>query len=123
MELLINKERWAALGAERQALIEETCRDLLQTTLGESAALQAEALSSLSNKDSVKVLPWPEDVREALRGAWGEIAAEEGVRDYMFKEILQDLEKFQAKNANGKEPRETPGAAANAATPAPHAKP
>lgn len=123
MELLVNKPRWAALGAERQMLIEETCRDLLQTTLGESAALQAEALSGLSNEDSVQILPWPEDVLEALRRAWGEIIAEEGVRDYMFKEVLQDLEKFQAKNADGKEPRETPGATANAATPAPQAKP
>lgn len=116
LELLINKERWNGLGQERQSQIEETCDALLQTTLGESASLQAEALAGLSAKDSVRVLPWPEDVLQALRDAWSEIAKEEGIRDYFFKEVLQDIEAFQAK---GLEP--APDAPANA--PAPQAAP
>jgi TRAP-type mannitol/chloroaromatic compound transport system substrate-binding protein len=116
LELLINKERWNGLGQERQSQIEETCDALLQSTLGESASLQAEALAGLSAKDSVRVLPWPEDVLQALRDAWSEIAKEEGIRDYFFKEVLQDIEAFQAK---GLEP--APDAPANA--PAPQAAP
>jgi len=114
LELLINKDRWNSLGKDRQDLIEAACSDLLQSTLGESAGLQAEALASLSAKDSVRVLPWPDDVLQALRDAWAEIASEEGVRDYMFKQVLEDLEAFQSASSN---------AAANAAAPAPQAGP
>lgn len=96
LELLINKDRWNALGKERQDLIETTCRDLLQSTLAESAGLQAAALSRLSTKDGVRVVPWPDEVLEGLRKAWGEIAEEEGTRDYFFKEVLADIEKFEA---------------------------
>jgi TRAP-type mannitol/chloroaromatic compound transport system substrate-binding protein len=114
LELLINKDRWKALGRERQDLIEGACRDMLQTTLGESAGLQAAALASLSAKDSVRILPWPEEVLAALRAAWAEIAKEEGIRDYLFKEVLEDIEKFRAGPSS---------AAGTAAAPAPQATP
>jgi TRAP-type mannitol/chloroaromatic compound transport system substrate-binding protein len=116
LELLINKDRWKALGEERQSQIEETCGALLQSTLGQSAGLQAEALAGLSAKDSVRVLPWPDDVLDALREAWGEIAKEEGIRDYFFKEVLQDIEAFQAKGLE-------PAPHAPASAPAPQAAP
>lgn len=96
-ELLINRDRWKALGAERQELVEAACREMLQKTLSESAGLQAAALSSLSNQDGVRVEPWPDDVLEALRAAWGEIVREEGVRYYFFKEVLEDIGKFKAR--------------------------
>jgi len=119
LELLLNKDRWAALGPERQQLIETTCGERLQATLSESATLQASALAALTNQDGVQVLPWPDDVLEALREAWGEIAREEGVRDYFFKEVLQDIEKFEARSQSA-----TNGGAANAAAaPAPESEP
>jgi len=99
LELLINKDRWAALGTQRQELIETTCREMLQRTLSENAGLQAGALADLSNRDGVRIETWPDDVLEALRGAWGEVAKEEGTRDYFFKEVLEDIAKFQAKPA------------------------
>lgn len=94
-ELLINEERWATLGPERQALLETTCGERLQTTLSQSASLQASALAALTNQDGVRVLLWPDGVLEASREAWGEIAREEGVRDYFFKEVLEDIERFE----------------------------
>ncbi len=95
-ELLINHDRWAALGPEHQSLIESTCGELLQRTLSESTNLQAAALAALSNEDGVQVLTLPDDVQEALRGAWEEIVREEGVRDYFFQEVLQDMDSFAA---------------------------
>lgn len=112
-ELLVNKDRWAALGPERQSLIETTCGERLQSTLSESATLQASALAALTNKDGVQVLPWPNDVLDALREAWGEVAREEGVRDYFFKEVLQDIEKFEARQ-DAK--NDAPGAARESAS-------
>lgn len=97
LELLINKDRWNALGKDQQDLIEAVCGELLQSTLGESAGLQAEALASLSAEDSVRILPWPEEILQALRASWTEIAKEEGIRDSSFKQVLEDIEAFQAK--------------------------
>jgi len=94
-ELLINQERWTALGPERQQLIETTCGERLQATLSQSATLQASALAALTDQDGVRVLPWPDGVLDALREAWGEIAREEGVRDYFSKEVLEDIERFE----------------------------
>jgi len=99
LELLINKDRWKALGKERQDVIEAACRDLLQSSLGTSAGLQAEALTGLSAKVSVRVLPWPDGVLDALRASWTEIAREESIRDYLFKQVLEDIEAFQAKDS------------------------
>ncbi len=42
LELLVNKDRWKVLGKDQQDLIEMACGELLRTTLGESAGLQAE---------------------------------------------------------------------------------
>jgi len=122
LELLINKDRWNALGPERQDLIETGCHALLKSSLAESASLQAAALASLSAKDGVRVLPWPEDVLVALREAWGEIAREEGTRDYIFKEVLADLETFEAKVA-GKAAGKAAGETEQAASPAPSKAP
>jgi TRAP-type mannitol/chloroaromatic compound transport system substrate-binding protein len=109
LELLINKDRWNALSPENRDLIDTTCRDLLKSSLGESAGLQAAALANLSAKDGVRIRPWPAGVLDALRAAWAQVAKEEGVRDYFFKEVLEDMEKFQARAA-GAEPGPQPAA-------------
>ena len=126
LELLINKDRWNALGKDRQGLIEAVCGELLQSTLGESAGLQAAALASLSTEDSVRILPWPEEILQALRASWAEIAKEEGIRDSVFKQVLEDIEAFQAKQLDKgpeKRPEKTQGATATALTPESQAGP
>lgn len=119
LELLINKDRWKALSQDQQALIEASCHDLLQSSLGVSAGLQAEALAGLSAKDSVRVLPWPADVLAALRDSWAGIAREEGIRDYLFKQVLEDIEAFQAKDAS----KDASTGANTSAVPEPAAEP
>jgi len=106
-ELLINQDRWASLGPEHQSLIESTCGEMLQRTLAESAVLQAAVLTAFANEDGVEILGFPDDVQAALREAWREITREEGVRDYLFKEVLEDIETFrsggEAKDEDGKD--------------------
>jgi TRAP-type mannitol/chloroaromatic compound transport system substrate-binding protein len=99
LELLINKDRWEALGKARQDLIEATCRDMLGSSRAESASLQAAALASLAAEDNVRIAPLPDDALESLHEAWRQVAKEEGTRDYFFKEVLEDIEKFRAGNA------------------------
>jgi TRAP-type mannitol/chloroaromatic compound transport system substrate-binding protein len=103
MELIVNRERWNALSDQQRGMIESACLATLQATLEESAKLQAEALAKLA-KHGVKIEPWPETVLTALRGAWGEIAKEEGDRDYFFRTVLEDIEKFGAKEGSAPSP-------------------
>ena len=96
LELIVNRDRWNALSGEQRGLIEDACREILQSTLADGAKLQADALAGLA-KDGVKIEPFPDEVLSALRAAWGEIAKEEGDRDYFFRSVLDDLEKFRGK--------------------------
>jgi TRAP-type mannitol/chloroaromatic compound transport system substrate-binding protein len=96
LELTLNKDRWDKLSEHERGLIEGACLATLQATLTDSAKLQALALANLA-KEGVKIESLPESVLAALRASWGEIAKEEGDRDYFFKTVLDDIEKFVAK--------------------------
>jgi TRAP-type mannitol/chloroaromatic compound transport system substrate-binding protein len=97
LELIVNQDRWDRLSDRERGIVEGACLATLQATLTESAKLQALALANLA-KDGVKIEPFPEGVLASLRAAWGEIAKEEGDRDYFFKTVLDDIEKFVAKS-------------------------
>jgi TRAP-type mannitol/chloroaromatic compound transport system substrate-binding protein len=101
-ELIINKDRWEALSDYQRGLIKGACLATLQATLTDSPRLQAEALADLA-KGGVRVEEWPAAVLSSLRAAWSEIAKDEGERDYFFKEVLDDIEKFRTKAASGPE--------------------
>ncbi len=102
-EFLVNQERWDSLGPERQSLIERTCGEMLQRTLSDSANLQAAALAAFTNQESVRILNLPDDVQGALRKVWDQVAQEEGVRDYLFKEVLDDIEAFRTGGVDKKD--------------------
>ena len=106
-EFLINTDRWDSLGPERQSLIERTCGEMLQKTLSASTNLQSAALTAFANQDSVRILSLPDDVEEALREGWKKVAEEEGVRDYLFKEVLEDIEAFRSGGVDGENAEET----------------
>jgi TRAP-type mannitol/chloroaromatic compound transport system substrate-binding protein len=97
LELIVNQDRWNALSDDQRGVIEGACREILQSSLADSAKLQSDALAGLA-KDGVKIEPFPEEVLVALRAAWAEIAKEEGDRDYFFRTVLDDLEKFRVKS-------------------------
>jgi TRAP-type mannitol/chloroaromatic compound transport system substrate-binding protein len=108
LELLINKDKWTALNAEQQELIETACKANMLTTLASSAKLQREALAELAAKDGVRVAPLPQDALDAFRAAWVEIAKEEGDQDAFFKEVLEDIESFRAKSTTATAPQAAP---------------
>jgi TRAP-type mannitol/chloroaromatic compound transport system substrate-binding protein len=108
LELLINRDRWKALGPERQGLIETACKDLLASTLVASAELQQQALAELTAK-GVRIETWSGDLPKAFRDAWKEVAKEESDRDINFRIVLTDLENFRAqKRASAAAPAELP---------------
>lgn len=96
LELIVNQDRWNALSDQERGLIEDACLETLQASLVESAKLQSDALADLA-KHGVRIAPFPDDVLSALRAGWGEIAKEAGDRDYFFRSVLDDIEKFREK--------------------------
>ena len=126
LELIVNKDRWNLLTAEQRGVIDAACKAMLQQTLGESAQLQAQALSEMSAKDGVRVATFPDDVLAALKEAWSKVAKDEGDQDYFFRAVLDDIDKFRAKSANPPAPQPAPapqGASRLQAQPGPQASP
>jgi TRAP-type mannitol/chloroaromatic compound transport system substrate-binding protein len=103
LEFIVNKDHWEGLTDEQRSLIDGACKTLLQESLAGSSRLQAEALSELSAKDGVRILTWPDDVLAALKEAWAKVAKDEGDRDYFFRFVLDDIDKFRAE-AEGQTP-------------------
>jgi len=98
LELLINQKTWGGLDAKQQGAIESACRTLLLATADESAELQSQALADFAAK-GVRVETWSDAMLAALRGAWDQVAKEEGDRDVFFRVVIGDLDAFRAKTA------------------------
>jgi TRAP-type mannitol/chloroaromatic compound transport system substrate-binding protein len=94
LEFIVNKDRWESLTDQQRGLIEDACRTTLKETLETSAKLTTDALADFA-KAGVRIETWPQGVLASLRQAWSEIAEDEGNRDYFFKTVLDDLEKFR----------------------------
>jgi TRAP-type mannitol/chloroaromatic compound transport system substrate-binding protein len=107
LELLVNRDKWDALGPDRQALLEGACKDLLATTLADNTKLQAQALAQLTAK-GVRMETWSGDLPKAFRDAWNEVAKEESDRDIYFRVVLTDLENFRAQRRAQTEPPAMP---------------
>jgi TRAP-type mannitol/chloroaromatic compound transport system substrate-binding protein len=123
LELIVNKDRWDGLTAEQRTLLDGACKTMLQETLADSARLQAEALSELTAKDGVRILTWPEDVLAALQEAWSKVAKDEGDRDYFFRAVLEDIDKFRTKPAAAESPQPAPAPTPPQAAPVEKAAP
>ncbi len=98
LELLINQKRWDGLDPTQQGQIETACRTLLTNTATESATLQKQALADLAAK-GVRIETWPDAMLQAFRGAWDQVAKEEGDRDLFFSVVIGDLDKFRGPTA------------------------
>ncbi len=107
LELLVNGDKWDALGSERQQLLEGVCKNLLATTLAENPKLQAEALAQFTAK-GVRIETWSGDLPKAFRDAWNEVAKEESDRDIYFRVVLTELENFRAQRQAKSEPPAMP---------------
>ncbi len=93
-DLIINLDKWKALGAARKARIEVACGDNVRYGLAEGEALQFAALKDL-NAAGVTIRRWPSKILEALENAWQEVVAEETAADPDFKRVWGSLAAFR----------------------------
>ncbi len=94
LELIINKDRWDALSARQQLLIETTCGDSIRWGIAEGEAIQFGALKELQAK-GVTLHRWSPEILAALDTAWREVVAEESAKDADFARVWESLSAFR----------------------------
>ena len=93
-ELLINMDKWKALDAASQQLLETLC--LAQTTkmIAEGEALQFKAMRE-NEKNGVTNHRWPKDILDAFEKTWLEVIDEEISKNPDSKRVWQSYSSFR----------------------------
>ncbi len=93
-ELLINMDRWNALDAVNQRLLETLC--LAQTTrmIAEGEALQFKAMRE-NEKSGVTNHRWPQEMLDAFERAWLQVAEEEARRNADSRRVWESYQNFR----------------------------
>jgi TRAP-type mannitol/chloroaromatic compound transport system substrate-binding protein len=94
LELIVNLDRWNALPASDQALIETVCRDVVLQTATEGEALQGDALENFK-KQGVQFHYWNDEFLNAFRKAYDAVVRELSARDADFARAYQSLQTFR----------------------------
>ena len=95
LEFVVNKQAFASLPEDLQAIIEVATRAVNQDMLDEYTARNNEAMQALINKHGVDMRPLPQDVMEGLRQASMEVMQEQAAADPMFKKVYESYKNFQ----------------------------
>ena len=93
-ELMMNMDKWNALSAQQQAMIEGACQANVAAMLAEGEAIQFTAMKELQEK-GVTLHRWPDEVLATLEGAWTEVAVELAAEDESFKKSWESLQGFR----------------------------
>lgn len=88
-EALFNEAAFDALPEEFKAILLEACRAENGRALAESDWENAASLQLLQEKDGVTVLPYPEDILDALRSTATKVLAETSQRDDLSARIYE----------------------------------
>jgi TRAP-type mannitol/chloroaromatic compound transport system substrate-binding protein len=99
--LTVNLDRWNALGASTQALLEAVCTAGVTRNLARSEGLQGPVMRDFAAA-GVKVETLPEDVLRELERITGNVLAEEAAADANFAAILRSQQTFRADYAHWK---------------------
>jgi len=94
IELMVHKPAWESLPGDLQTIVSTACSAVTQTMVAEYAARNPRALNELVNKHGVSVLPFPDDVIEALKKASQDVIAGIVARDPFAKKVYDSIAVF-----------------------------
>ena len=89
MEFLINQQAFATLPQDLQAIVKVAARAVNQDMLDDYPQGHITAMEKLVNEHGVKIVPFPQSVLVALKGARDEVLAQEAAKDPLFAKVLQ----------------------------------
>jgi TRAP-type mannitol/chloroaromatic compound transport system substrate-binding protein len=93
-EFIINMDRWNALTAHQQEIINAACKESMLRGLAQGEAIQFGALQELQSK-GVTLHRWSPEILAALEQAWGEVVAEEAAANADFARVWASLSEFR----------------------------
>lgn len=96
-ELLINKEVWSGMSESQKMIVEMLCLAATGDSFAYTEAIQGDVLKANVEERGVKLHYWPDDMLDAYRKAWEEVAAELSEQSPMFREAWEDLSGFREK--------------------------
>jgi TRAP-type mannitol/chloroaromatic compound transport system substrate-binding protein len=92
--LIVNQDRWDALSDQHRAIIEDVCAAQVARTTARGEAGQLEPLAELEAA-GVTIHRWNDEMMQAFRDAWDEVAAERSEADADFARAWQSLSDFR----------------------------
>jgi len=98
LELIVNKEAWASLSLDLQAIVESAASASNIWMLAQFEAKNLAALRILKEKHKVEVLSFPDEVLLALKKYTKEVLQEKAANDPEFEKIYRDYVTFSADN-------------------------
>ena len=93
-ELLINKNTWAKMDNQQQAIVETTCKASMADSIAEGEASQYEEMKAMKEK-GVKQMYWSQEMLDTFESSWKEVATEYSAEDPLFNKVWSDLSKFR----------------------------
>jgi len=95
LELIVNMDRWKALDAAGQMLIEMACKDSLVNMSAYGESIQTPALEFFKN-NGVTLHEWsPEELR-GFHAAYEQVLAENAAKDPGFQRVYESYRTFRA---------------------------
>ena len=94
-ELLINKDVWNGLSKSQKMIIEMMCTAATADSFAYTEAIQGAVIKENVEARGVKIHYWSDDMLNAFRQAWEDVATELSAESPMFKEAWTDLSQFR----------------------------
>jgi TRAP-type mannitol/chloroaromatic compound transport system substrate-binding protein len=95
LECIVHKPAFDALPAQLQAVIRYACQATGLNMLAEYAGRNQAALDTLVREHGVKLLPFPDDVMQALREASAQVLKELVANDAFSRKVYDSVEQFR----------------------------
>lgn len=95
-ELLINRDVWNSLPLHQQKMITLVAKSSLLDSLAASEAFAGPISRENEVVFGVRNMTWPDDMQQAFRSSWEEVARENAAADPFFKKVMDDLALFRA---------------------------
>ncbi|GAB4247571.1 MULTISPECIES: TRAP transporter substrate-binding protein [Deferrisoma] len=94
-ELLINKDVWNGLSDHQKMVLEILSKASVADSYAYGEAIQFDAMKENVEKHGVKLHYWKDEMLQAFRKAWDEVAEEEAAKDEFFKKVWEDMKAFR----------------------------
>jgi TRAP-type mannitol/chloroaromatic compound transport system substrate-binding protein len=92
----INKDTWNSISKSQQKIIELACMAHLTNSIAQFEAAQGGVIKDNAEKRGVNNMYWSDEMLQAFKNAWQEVAAEMCAKDPVFKRCFDDLQEFRA---------------------------